>query len=217
LPRTARCRIEGDINKKYLRMRRRHTHGLFRFETVSQPAHFLDANANEPAVFVSDFYRIHLTATLCLRKEKEHLMQAEPNRCHFQDEHDAVPIIGGTLCLMSCALTSLLNESASPNSVGANTFYIKRISDNLALLASDVRLDSHFRCVCRRLLEHWDSRLNTLRLNTADDMLASAETVQPSVSASTNASNNLRENVADRSAVAACMCVEALASTIRFH
>ncbi len=136
-------------------------------------------------------------------------MQADPYRRHAQDEQDAVPIIGGTLCLLSCALTSLLNESALPNSVGANTFYLKRISDNLALLARDVRLDSHFRCVCRRLLEHWESRLNTLSLDTPDNTREPVKTIKQSPSSTTNTTN--------QSAIAAGMCVEALASTIRFH
>jgi hypothetical protein len=77
----------------------------------------------------------------------------------FEFTPDPTPVIGGTLCLMSCALTSLLNAKTT-DSAGANLFYIKRIADNLALLADDASLDVHFRRVCRRLWEHWDARLN---------------------------------------------------------
>lgn len=77
---------------------------------------------------------------------------------------DPAQILGGTLCLMSCALTSLLssllNAVPTQETAAGNVFYIKRIADNLSLLASDLTLDPHFRRVCRRLCEHWEAKLN---------------------------------------------------------
>jgi hypothetical protein len=118
-------------------------------------------------------------------------MLAEPNHYSFAFANDPEPVIGGTLCLMSCALTSMLNASTTDGSVAANPFYIKRIADNLALLADNTMLDAHFRRVCRRLFEHWESRLNAI---TSDVAASAAHNQTP-----------------------ACACAEALASTIRFH
>jgi hypothetical protein len=79
---------------------------------------------------------------------------------------DPAQILSGTLCLMSCALTSLLNSvvNAVPtqDAVAGNFFYIKRIADNLSLLGNDLNLDPHFRRVCRRLCEHWEMKLNLI-------------------------------------------------------
>jgi hypothetical protein len=118
-------------------------------------------------------------------------MPAEPNHYSFTLTNDPAPVIGGTLCLMSCALTSMLNATTTDGSVEANPFYIKRIADNLALLADNTMLDAHFRRVCRRLFEHWESRLNAI---THDQAASAAHSQTP-----------------------ACACAEALASTIRFH
>jgi hypothetical protein len=77
---------------------------------------------------------------------------------------DPTQILSGTLCLMSCALTSLLSSvlHAVPTqeTAAGNFFYIKRIADNLSLLANDLNLDPHFRRVCKRLCEHWEMKLD---------------------------------------------------------
>jgi hypothetical protein len=79
---------------------------------------------------------------------------------------DPAQIVSGTLCLMSCALTSLLssvlNAVPTQDTVAGNVFYIRRIADNLSLLANDLNLDPHFRRVCRRLCEHWEMKLNLI-------------------------------------------------------
>jgi hypothetical protein len=130
------------------------------------------------------------------RLQKEHVMLAEQSLFGLEPSSDPAPAIGGTLCLLSCALTSLLNAASTADAVVANPFYIKRIADNLALLADNVTLDAHFRRVCRRLFEHWESRLNAL---ASDAPVRGAPTSEGGAEVYT------------------CKCAEALASTIRFH
>jgi hypothetical protein len=118
-------------------------------------------------------------------------MLAESNLNSLAYTNDPAPVIGGTLCLMSCALASQLNAALANDAAGVNPFYVKRIADNLALLADNASLDVNFRRVCRRLFEHWEARLNAITHDAADDV-ANAQ-------------------------VPTCACAEALASTIRFH
>ena len=77
---------------------------------------------------------------------------------------DPAQIVSGTLCLMSCALTSLLssvlNAVPTQEAAAGNFFYIKRIADNLSQLANDLNLDPHFRRLCRHLCEHWETKLD---------------------------------------------------------
>lgn len=75
---------------------------------------------------------------------------------------DAAQILGGTLCLMSCALASLLNSAAAQDTAADTAFYIRRIANNLALLGDDLNLDQHFRRMCKRLCEHWELKLDLL-------------------------------------------------------
>jgi hypothetical protein len=77
---------------------------------------------------------------------------------------DPAQVVSGTLCLMSCALTSLLssvlNAVPTQEAAAGNFFYIKRIADNLSQLANDLNLDPHFRRLCRHLCEHWETKLD---------------------------------------------------------
>jgi hypothetical protein len=118
-------------------------------------------------------------------------MLAKSNLYSLAYTNDPAPVIGGTLCLMSCALASQLNAAPANDAAGVNPFYVKRIADNLALLADNASLDANFRRVCRRLFEHWESRLNAI--SPSDDANAA------------------------RGPAPSCACAEALASTIRFH
>lgn len=61
---------------------------------------------------------------------------------------DPVPIIGATLCLMSCVMQS------------GNTHYLAKIADNLAILAEHPNIDANFRRICRRLYQHWETCVN---------------------------------------------------------
>ena len=91
---------------------------------------------------------------------------------------DPAQIVSGTLCLMSCALTSLLssvlNTVPTQDTAAGNFFYIKRIADNLSLLGNDLTLDPHFRRVCRHLCEHWEAKLDLI-----DEPAPSTESQSP--------------------------------------
>ena len=80
---------------------------------------------------------------------------------------DPAQIVGGTLCLMSCAMASLLNSVLDnvpiQDAAGCHFFYVKRIADNLSLLGNDVNLDPHFRRLCKRLCELWETKLDLIR------------------------------------------------------
>jgi hypothetical protein len=109
---------------------------------------------------------------------------------------DPAPIISGTICLMSCAITSLAHVSATSDAAGVNPFYARRITGNLALLAEHPALDMHFRRVCRRLFDYWETRLNTDSSDTRSGnvRIASVKTSAPT-----------------------CACAEALAAAIKLH
>ncbi len=91
---------------------------------------------------------------------------------------DPAQIVSGTLCLMSCALTSLLssalNAVPTQEAAAGNFFYIKRIADNLSQLANDLDLDPHFRRLCRHLCEHWETKLDLV-----NEPVTSTESLAP--------------------------------------
>ncbi len=77
-----------------------------------------------------------------------------PCDIEFHDHDDAadVPIeavVAGTLCLMSCSMQS------------GSTLYMKKIVDNLDVLASCSSLSCEMRRVCRRLASHWQSAMDS--------------------------------------------------------
>lgn len=76
-----------------------------------------------------------------------------PCDIEFNDNDNAadVPVeavVAGTLCLMSCAMQS------------GSTIYVKKIVDNLDVLASCPSLSCEMRRVCRRLAGHWQCALD---------------------------------------------------------
>lgn len=125
---------------------------------------------------------------------------------------DPAQILGGTLCLMSCALTSLLssllNAVPTQETAAGNFFYITRIADNLSLLASDLTLDPHFRRVCRRLCEHWEAKLNLF-----NEPEHSIESGSRGVQLGTPTHITLRTDALAHT----CDVTEALAASVRLH
>jgi hypothetical protein len=129
---------------------------------------------------------------------------------------DPTQILSGTLCLMSCALTSLLSSvlHAVPTqeTAAGNFFYIKRIADNLSLLANDLNLDPHFRRVCKRLCEHWEMKLDLVDEPAASTESRSSQTKPP---APMQTEPNIHP-CADVLAHAHAM-TDALAASVRLH
>jgi hypothetical protein len=125
---------------------------------------------------------------------------------------DPAQILSGTLCLMSCALTSLLNSvlHAVPrqDTAAGNAFYIRRIADNLALLANDLNLDQHFRRVCKRLCEHWETKL---------DLIDASQTSLESRLSCTQISTPISIKPRADALAHVCAVTEALAASVRLH
>lgn len=59
-------------------------------------------------------------------------------------DSDAEQVLGATLCMLSCALSS-----GSP-------YHLARITANLEWLAASPAIGADLRLACRRLGQHWD-------------------------------------------------------------
>jgi hypothetical protein len=76
------------------------------------------------------------------------------NPCEVTFQHlatDTVSIeavVAGTFCLMSCSMQT------------GSKLYVKKIIDNLDILAGSRELSSELRGVCRRLAGHWQYELD---------------------------------------------------------
>ena len=76
-----------------------------------------------------------------------------PCDVRFQDHSpmEDVPVeavVAGTMCLMSCAMQT------------GSMMYVRKIVDNLDLLASSANLSGEMRSVCRKLAGHWQCALD---------------------------------------------------------
>ena len=76
-----------------------------------------------------------------------------PCDVRFQDHSpvEDVPVeavVAGTMCLMSCAMQT------------GSMMYVRKIVDNLDLLASSANLSCEMRSVCRKLACHWQCALD---------------------------------------------------------
>ena len=129
---------------------------------------------------------------------------------------DPAQIVSGTLCLMSCALTSLLssvlNTVPTQDTAAGNFFYIKRIADNLSLLGNDLTLDPHFRRVCRHLCEHWEAKLNLVDEPATWTESRSHET-KPRAPRQTEPNIHLRADVLPHTPA----ITDAFAASVRLH
>ncbi|HEX4857540.1 MAG TPA: hypothetical protein VFV17_00885 [Usitatibacteraceae bacterium] len=69
------------------------------------------------------------------------------------------PIIGATLCLMTCTL-----DRVAPADLGKlEPAYVAKVADNLLALSRHPLVDPLMRRICGRLFEHWEAAANSLR------------------------------------------------------